>query len=87
MTQESGMVITRRLTPFRQWSGRLVHRHGADQPAVLGQGPGAQCWNAVTFEPGAKHWRGTAPTTAMTRIAIQAPDEWMEHVSEQQYGE
>jgi quercetin dioxygenase-like cupin family protein len=46
----------------------------------------------VWFQPGEKHWHGAAPTTAMTHISIveqadgQAAD-WMEHVSDQQYGE
>ncbi len=45
----------------------------------------------VWFEPGEKHWHGASPTTAMTHIAIaemldgQAV-EWMEHVTDEQYG-
>ena len=47
--------------------------------------------DVVWFEPGEKHWHGAAPTTAMTHIAIQeALDgkavEWMEYVSDEQYG-
>jgi quercetin dioxygenase-like cupin family protein len=47
--------------------------------------------DVVSFAPGEKHWHGASPTTAMTHIAIQeALDgkavEWMEHVSDQQYG-
>ena len=49
--------------------------------------PGEVVW----FEPGEKHWHGTAPTTAMTHIAIaEALDgravDWMEKVSDQEYG-
>ena len=49
--------------------------------------PGDVIW----FEPGEKHWHGAAPTTAMTHIAIQeALDgksvDWMEHVTDEQYG-
>jgi quercetin dioxygenase-like cupin family protein len=45
----------------------------------------------VWFLPGEKHWNGAAPTSAMTHIAIQkALDgkvvEWMEKVSDEQYG-
>lgn len=56
----------------------------------------------VTFEPGArsawhthplgqKHWHGASPTTGMTHIAVQGAVngknvEWMEKVSDQQYG-
>jgi quercetin dioxygenase-like cupin family protein len=45
----------------------------------------------VWFEPGEKHWHGASPTTAMTHIAIAEmldgkTVEWMEHVSDEQYG-
>jgi hypothetical protein len=45
----------------------------------------------VWFEPGEKHWHGATATTAMTHIAIQealngSPVDWMEHVTDEQYG-
>ena len=45
----------------------------------------------VWFEPGERHWHGASPTTAMTHIAIaETLDgktvEWMEHVTDEQYG-
>jgi quercetin dioxygenase-like cupin family protein len=45
----------------------------------------------VWFPPGEKHWHGAAPDTAMSHIAIaEALDgkvvDWMEKVSEEQYG-
>jgi quercetin dioxygenase-like cupin family protein len=45
----------------------------------------------VWFEPGERHWHGASPTTAMTHIAIaEMLDgkvvEWMEHVTDHQYG-
>jgi quercetin dioxygenase-like cupin family protein len=45
----------------------------------------------VWFAPGEKHWHGAAPTTAMSHIAIQeklngSPVDWMEKVSDAQYG-
>jgi quercetin dioxygenase-like cupin family protein len=45
----------------------------------------------VWFAPGEKHWHGAAATTAMTHIAIaEALDgktvDWMEQVSDAQYG-
>jgi len=62
----------------------------------------AQCWggpieeirpgDVVLFAPNEKHWHGAAPTTSMTHIAIQEQlddgkvVDWMEHVSEEQYG-
>lgn len=47
--------------------------------------------DVVWFPPGEKHWHGAAPTTAMTHLAIQeALDgkavDWLEKVSDQQYG-
>lgn len=49
--------------------------------------PGDVIW----FEPGEKHWHGASPSTAMTHIAIaEALDgrvvEWLEKVSDAQYG-
>ena len=49
--------------------------------------PGDVIW----FPPGEKHWHGAAATTGMTHIAIQeALDgknaDWMEKVSDEQYG-
>lgn len=45
----------------------------------------------VWFAPGERHWHGESPTTAMTHIAIaEMLDgkvvEWMEHVTDEQYG-
>jgi quercetin dioxygenase-like cupin family protein len=45
----------------------------------------------VWIPPGEKHWHGAAPDTAMSHIAFQeALDgthvEWMEHVTDEQYG-
>ena len=47
--------------------------------------------DVVWFPPGEKHWHGASPKTAMTHIAIQeALDgktvEWLEKVSDEQYG-
>jgi quercetin dioxygenase-like cupin family protein len=47
--------------------------------------------DVVRFEPGEKHWHGAAPKTAMTHVAIQEnldgkAVEWMEHVTDTQYG-
>jgi quercetin dioxygenase-like cupin family protein len=49
--------------------------------------PGDVIW----FEPGERHWHGASPTTAMTHIAIHEKldgktVEWMEKVSDEQYG-
>jgi quercetin dioxygenase-like cupin family protein len=47
--------------------------------------------DVVWFPAGEKHWHGAAPTTAMTHIAIQEQldgkaVDWMEKVSDEQYG-
>jgi quercetin dioxygenase-like cupin family protein len=47
--------------------------------------------DVVRFEPNEKHWHGAAATTAVTHIAIQeALDgkvvDWMEKVTDEQYG-
>ncbi len=47
--------------------------------------------DVVWIPPGEKHWHGAAPTTAMTHIAIQEKldgktVDWIEPVSNQQYG-
>ena len=47
--------------------------------------------DVVWFSPGEKHWHGASPTTAMTHIAIAEAQngkvvDWMEHVSDEQYG-
>ncbi|WCK05198.1 cupin domain-containing protein [Agrobacterium tumefaciens] len=45
----------------------------------------------VWFAPGERHWHGAAPNIAMTHIALQEVKDgkvvdWMEHVSDDQYG-
>jgi len=47
--------------------------------------------DVVIFAPNEKHWHGASPTTAMTHIAIQEALEgkavdWMEKVTDEQYG-
>ena len=47
--------------------------------------------DVVWIPPGQKHWHGASPTTAMTHIAIQEGldgknVEWMEPVTDKQYG-
>ena len=62
----------------------LVQREGGPIEPIH---PGDIVW----FAPGEKHWHGAAPTTAMSHIAIaEALDgtvvDWMEHVTDEQYG-
>lgn len=70
----------------------LIVTSGAGRVQVEGGpieeiGPGDVVW----FPPEVKHWHGAAPDKAMTHIAVQeALDgkvvEWMEHVTDEQYG-
>jgi quercetin dioxygenase-like cupin family protein len=62
----------------------LVQREGGPIAEIR---PGDVAW----FPPGEKHWHGASPTTAMTHIAIQESldgkaVDWMEHVTDEQYG-
>jgi quercetin dioxygenase-like cupin family protein len=78
------------------------HTHPLGQTLIVTSGLGwAQRWggpieeirpgDVVWFPPGEKHWHGATPTAAMTHVAIQEAligkvVEWMEHVSNEQYG-
>jgi len=47
--------------------------------------------DVVWFAPNEKHWHGASPAVAMTHIAIQEAlgerlVDWMEKVSDEQYG-
>jgi quercetin dioxygenase-like cupin family protein len=78
------------------------HTHPLGQTLIVIAGLGrAQCANGsmeeirpgdvIWFSPGEKHWHGASPLTAMTHLAIQErldgkTVEWLEKVSDQQYG-
>jgi quercetin dioxygenase-like cupin family protein len=78
------------------------HTHPLGQTLVVTSGLGlVQQWSApvqeirpgdvVWIPPGVKHWHGASPTNAMTHTAIQEHldgkvVEWMEKVSDEQYG-
>ena len=48
--------------------------------------------DVVWFAPGEKHWHGATPTSAMTHIGISELTaegksvDWLEHVTDEQYG-
>ncbi|RUW22474.1 cupin domain-containing protein [Mesorhizobium sp. M4B.F.Ca.ET.215.01.1.1] len=47
--------------------------------------------DVVWFAPDEKHWHGASPNTAMVHIAVQEPRDgktvdWLEHVSDADYG-
>lgn len=78
------------------------HSHPLGQTLVVTAGVGrVQRWGGAVQElrpgdvvwtpPGVKHWHGASPTEAMTHMAIQEQQEgkaveWMEKVSDEQYG-
>jgi len=78
------------------------HTHPLGQTLIVMAGKGlAQRWggpieeirpgDVIWFAPGEKHWHGATATTAMTHLAIQERLEgktvdWMEKVSDEQYG-
>ena len=78
------------------------HTHPLGQTLIVTAGCGwTQCEGEAVVEiragdviwcpPGHKHWHGASPAAAMTHIAIQEaldgkPVEWMEHVTDEQYG-
>jgi quercetin dioxygenase-like cupin family protein len=78
------------------------HTHPLGQTLIVTAGHGwAQHWggpkeeihpgDVVWFPPGEKHWHGATATSSMTHIAVQEaqdgkPVDWMEHVSDEQYG-
>ncbi len=70
------LIVTAGAGRIQQWGGAVEQ--------IL---PGDVIWTP----PGVKHWHGAAPTTAVTHIAIQESAngknvEWMEKVSDEQYG-
>jgi len=78
------------------------HTHPLGQTLIVTAGSGrVQRWgipieeirpgDVVWFAPGEKHWHGASPITAVTHIAVQEPldgkpVDWLEHVTDEQYG-
>lgn len=93
----AGAIVT-----FEPGARTAWHTHPLGQTLIVTSGCGwAQRWGGpveeirpgdiVWFSPGEKHWHGATATTAMTHIAIQEQLEgravdWMEKVSDQEYG-
>lgn len=93
----SGAAVT-----FEPGARSAWHTHPLGQVLVVTAGAGrVQQWGGPVLEirpgdviwtpPGVKHWHGALPTAALTHMAIQdALDgksvEWLEKVSDEQYG-
>ncbi|HUA01321.1 MAG TPA: cupin domain-containing protein [Candidatus Aquilonibacter sp.] len=87
---------------FEPGSRTAWHTHPLGQTLIVIAGCGrTQIWggpieeirpgDVIQIAPGEKHWHGAAPATAMTHIAIQEQldgkaVDWMEKVSDEQYG-
>ena len=98
---EPARVVAAGVT-FEPGARTAWHTHPLGQTLIITSGCGlAQRWDGpieqirpgdvVWFPPGEKHWHGATATTAMTHYAIQEQldgktVEWMEHVSDEQYG-
>ena len=99
---EPARVAAARVT-FEPGARTAWHTHPLGQTLVVTAGSGrAQRWggpieeihpgDVIWFAPGEKHWHGASPTAALTHIAIQErldgkAADWLEHVSDDQYGE
>jgi quercetin dioxygenase-like cupin family protein len=93
----SGATVT-----FEPGARTAWHTHRLGQTLIVTAGCGrVQRWGGpieeirpgdiVWISPGEKHWHGASPTTAMSHVAIQErldgqSVDWMEHVSDEQYG-
>jgi quercetin dioxygenase-like cupin family protein len=87
---------------FEPGARTVWHVHPLGQTLIVTAGSGfVQRWggpiesihpgDVVWIAPNEKHWHGASPTVAMTHIAIQealngTAAEWLEKVSEEQYG-
>lgn len=94
--------VSMALVTFEPGARTAWHTHPLGQTLIVTQGAGrVQVWggpiediragDVVWFPPNEKHWHGAAPMTAMSHIAIQeqlngSPVEWLEKVSDDQYG-
>ena len=92
-----GAIVT-----FEPGARTAWHTHPLGQTLIITAGLGrvqreggsieeVRAGDMVWFEPGERHWHGASPTTAMTHIAIAEMlegkvVEWMEHVTDEQYG-
>jgi quercetin dioxygenase-like cupin family protein len=93
----SGAIVT-----FEPGARTAWHTHPLGQTLIVTTGCGRaqreggpveeiRPGDIVWFPPGEKHWHGGTATTAMTHIAVQEKldgkvVEWMEKVSDEQYG-
>jgi 4-carboxymuconolactone decarboxylase len=70
------LIVTHGVGRTQEWGGPIVEVRAGDH---------------IWCPPGVKHWHGASPTTAMTHIALTGTRdgknvEWMERVTDEQYG-
>jgi quercetin dioxygenase-like cupin family protein len=99
--EEPGRVSAAKVT-FPRGARTAWHSHPYGQALIVMEGRGlVQGWggavkeivpgDVVWFAANEKHWHGAAPDSAMSHLAIQETRDgeaadWMEKVSEEQYG-
>ena len=99
---KAGMQSTGGLVTFEPGARSAWHTHPAGQMLIVTSGTGwVQEWNGQKREikpgdviwtpPGVRHWHGATATNAMSHLAVQESVdgknvEWMEQVSDDQYG-
>jgi quercetin dioxygenase-like cupin family protein len=90
------------LVTFEPSARTVWHTHPLGQTLIVTSGLGRvqreggpvqeiRPGDIVWFPPGLRHWHGASPTTAMSHIAIQEHlngkvVDWMEKVTDEQYG-
>lgn len=98
MVEGGGQAVIVYLVDFEPGGRTNWHRHSAPQLLLVMEGRGlVQVWgepvreiaagDAVSIEPGEKHWHGAAPGTKMSHFAVNLTltTEWLEPVTEDQY--
>lgn len=99
---DEGITASGGLVTFEPGARSAWHTHPAGQRLVVTAGVGlVQEWgkpvqvirpgDVVWCPAGVKHWHGAAPETAMTHLAVTGTVdgrnvEWMEKVTDEQYG-
>lgn len=94
--------VTGAMVTFEPGARTAWHTHPLGQTLIVTAGCGwaqregepretIRPGDVVWIPPGEKHWHGATATTGMTHMAIQEKldgkaVEWMEHVTDEQYG-